>query len=186
MTSTSSGCLLEPATGFIGSLTTMASSNGLDCISASTSWSSRVYCLNALLDNTVFGSTIMAGCGGGHMTCLVAAHFAASFHIMPVVAFSAYHLANSSITSETHSEVRPVCMLSHWRTFVSSSVPSFHSGHAFGALNHIQPSLLFGSLYWVSNVIISWDVECIPEFDFKGMSHAFGCYFLVPQPEIYV
>ena len=81
------------------------------------------------------------------MSCLVAACFAASFHIMPVVAFSTHCVANSSITSETHSEVRPVCMLSHWRTFASLSVPSFHSGHVVGALNCIQPSLLFGSLY---------------------------------------
>ena len=26
------------------------------------------------------------------------------------------------------------------------SIPSFHLGHAVGALNHIQPSLLFGNL----------------------------------------
>ena len=81
------------------------------------------------------------------MTCLAAAHFAASFHVIPVVAFSACHLANSLITSETHSEVRPVCTLSHWRIFASLSAPSFHLGHAVGALNYIQPSLLFGSLY---------------------------------------
>ena len=37
----------------------------------------------------------------------------------------------------------------------SSSVPSFHSGHAVGALNCIQPSLLFGNLYW-SSVSISY------------------------------
>ena len=29
----------------------------------------------------------------------------------------------------------------------SSTIPSFHLGHAVGALNRIQPSLLFGSLY---------------------------------------
>ena len=119
------GCFVEQATGFTGSLMTMVSSSGLDCISASTSQSSRVYCLNAVPDNTVFGSTILAECGGSHMTCLVAAHFAASFHVVPVVAFSTCCLVNGSITSETHSEVRPACMLSHWRTFVSSSVPLF-------------------------------------------------------------
>ena len=111
----SSGCLLEPATGFAGSSTTMALSNGLDCIFMLTSRSSRVYCLNALLNDAVFGSTILAGHGGGCMTCLVAAHFAALFDIVPVMTFSAHHLVNNSITSETHSEVRPVCMLSHWR-----------------------------------------------------------------------
>ena len=106
----------------------------------------NIYCLNELLDDTVFGSTTLAGCRGGHMTCLAAACFAASFHIIPVVAFSTCCLVNGSITSETHSEVRPVCTLSHWRTFASSSVPSFHLGHVVGALNHIQPSLLFGSV----------------------------------------
>ena len=79
------------------------------------------------------------------MTCLVAACFAASFHIVPFVVFSACHLANGSITSVTHSEVRPVCTLSHWRIFTSSFVASFHLQHAVGALNHIQPSLLFVS-----------------------------------------
>ena len=147
MTFTSLGCLLEPATGFAGSSMTMALSNGLDRASTSASQLSRVYCLNALLNDAVFGFTTLAGHGGGHMTCLAAAHFAASFHIVPAMAFSTHHLVNSSITSETHSEVRPVCMLSHWRTFASSSVPSFHLGHVVGALNHIQPSLLFGSLY---------------------------------------
>ena len=147
MMSMSSGCLLESATVFAGSSTTMASSDCLGCFSASTNQLSRVYCLNALLDDAVFGSTILARCGGGCMTCLVAACFAALFHIMPLIAFSDHCLANSSMTSETHSEVRPVCSLSHWRTFTSSSVPSFHSGHAVGALNRIQPSLLFGILY---------------------------------------
>ena len=127
--STLLGCLLELATGFAGSLATMASSAGLDCISASDSWSSRVYCSNVPLDDVVFRSTTLAGHGGGCMTCLSAACFAASFHIMPVMAFSTHHLENGSITPETHSEVRPVCMLSHWRMVSSSSVPSFHSGH---------------------------------------------------------
>ena len=81
------------------------------------------------------------------MTCLIAAYFAALFHVVRVMAFSACYLANGSITSETHSEVRPVCTLSHWRIFASLSIPSFHSGHVVGALNCIQPSLLFGSLY---------------------------------------
>ena len=119
----------------------------LDHASVLASQSSRVYCSNALLNNAVFGSTTLAGHGGGHMTCLSAACLAASFHVVPVVAFSTHHLVNGSITPEMHSEVRTACTLSHWRTFVSSSVPSFHLGHVVGALNCIQPSLLFGTLY---------------------------------------
>ena len=145
--SSSLGCLLEPATGFASSLTTIASSRGLDCASTSVSQASRVYYLNSLLNKTVFGSTTLARRGGGRMTCLVAAHFVASFHVVPWIAFSDHHLANSSMTSETHSEVRPAWLLSQWRTFISSSVPSFHLEHAVGALNCIQPSLLFGILY---------------------------------------
>ena len=60
--STSLGCLLEPATGFTGSLMTIASSNGLDRASMLASQLSRVYCSNALLDNVVFGSNTLAGC----------------------------------------------------------------------------------------------------------------------------
>ena len=84
------------------------------------------------------------------MTCLVAACFAALFHIVPFIVFSACHLANSLITSEMHSEVRPAWMLSHWRIFTSLSVPSFHLGYVDGALNCIQPSLLFDSSYQLS------------------------------------
>ena len=29
-------------------------------------------------------------------------------------------------------------------------------------------------------IIIYGSVECLPEFYFKGVSHAFGCYLLVP------
>ena len=147
MTSMSLGCLLESATVFTGSSMIMALSDCLRHFSTLANRVSRVYCSNALLDDAGFSSTILAGCGGGHMTCLVAAHFAASFHIMPLIAFSDCHLAKGLMTSETHSEVRPACLLSHWRTFASSSVPSFHSGHAVGAHNCIQPSLLFGILY---------------------------------------
>ena len=143
----SSGCLLEPATGFTGSLMTMASSSGFACASASDSQASSVYWSNLPLDRAVVGSTALGGHGGGHMTCLAAACFGASFHIAPVVVFSDHHLANSSITSVMHSEVRPAFLLSQWRTVMSSSVPSFHLGHAVGTLNCIQPSLLFGSLY---------------------------------------
>ena len=148
MTSVLSGCLLEPATGFTAPLTIMASSLGLVCASAvSDNRSNKVYCSNVPCDRTVVDSTVLTECGGGRETCLVAAHLAASFHVLPDMAFSAHCLANGSITSVTHSEVSPVFWLSQWRTFLSSSVPSFHSGHAVGALNCIQPSLLFGSLY---------------------------------------
>ena len=35
-------------------------------------------------------------------------------------------------------------------------------------------------------VIESGSVKHLLEFYFEGMSHAFGCYLLVPQPEIYI
>ena len=148
MMSVSSGCLLEPATGFTGSSTIMASSHGcVFAFAASDNRLSSVYCSNVPNDGAVVDSTALTGCGGGHETCLVAACLAASFHVLPDIAFSAHHLVNSSITSAMHSEVSPAFWLSQWRTFLSSSIPSSHSGHAVGALNHIQPSLLFGNLY---------------------------------------
>ena len=141
-------CLLESATGFAGSSTTMASLIGFVCaFAASDSRSSSVYCSNVPSDRAVVDSTALTWCGGGHVTCLTAAHLAASFHILPVMVCSNRLLANGSITSVTHSEVRPAFLLSQWRTVMSLSVPSFHLGHAVGAPNHIQPSLLFGSLY---------------------------------------
>ena len=147
MTSVSSGCLLEPATGFAGSLTIMVSLLGFVCtFTASDNRLSSVYCSNVPDDGAIVDSTALTGCGGGHVTCLAAAHFADSFHVLPEMAFSDYLLANGSITSVTHSEVSPAFLLSQWKRS-SSSVPSFHSGHVVGALNHIQPSLLFGSLY---------------------------------------
>ena len=148
MTSVSSGCLLEPATGFTGSSMIMASSCGcVFAFAASDNRSSSVYCSNVLGDGAVVNSTALMGRGGGRETCLVAAHLAASFHVLPDMAFSNHHLANSSITSVMHSEVSPVFWLSQWRIVSSSSVPSVHLGHAVGALNCIQPSLLFDSLY---------------------------------------
>ena len=148
MMSVSSGCLLEPATGFTGSSTIMVSLHGcVFTISAADNRSSSVYCLNVLGDGAVVDSTALTGCGGGHETCLVAARLAASFHVLPDMAFSDHHLANSLITSVMHSEVSPAFWLSQWRIFSSSSIPLVHSGHAVGALNCIQPSLLFGSLY---------------------------------------
>ena len=146
MTSMSSGCLLEPATGFTGSSTIMASSLGFVCtFAASDNRSSSVYCLNVPGDGAVVSSTALTERGGGHVTCLTAARLAASFHVLPDMAFSNCCLANSSITSPMHSEVSPAFWLSQWRTFSSSSIPSFHLGHAVGALNCIQPSLLFGN-----------------------------------------
>ena len=148
MMSMLSGCLLEPATGFAGSSTIMVSLLGFVCaFAASDNQSSSVYCLDVLGNGAVVDSTALTGCGKGHMTCLTAACLAASFHILPDMVFSNCLLVNGSITSVTHSEVSPAFWLSQWRTFSSSSVPSFHSGHVVGALNHIQPSLLFGNLY---------------------------------------
>ena len=148
MMSVLSGCLLEPATGFTGSSMIMALSHG--CVlafAASDNQSSSVYCSNVLGDGAVVDSTALTGRGGGRETCLVAACLAALFHVLPDMAFSNHHLANTLITSAMHSEVSPAFWLSQWRIFSSSSVPSVHSGHAVGALNRIKPSLLFGSLY---------------------------------------
>ena len=145
--SVSSGCLLEPATGIDdhGIITWF-------CLHFcwSDNRSSSVYCSNVLGDGAVANSTALMGRGGGRMTCLTAACLAASFHVLPDMVFSDRLLVNSLITSVMHSEVSPAFWLSQWRTFSSSSIPSFHSGHAVGALNCIQPSLLFGSLYWLS------------------------------------
>ena len=117
------------------------------------------------------------------MTCLVAACFAASFHVIPLVVFS----ANGSITSETPTEVRPACTLSHQRILKSSSVPSFHLGMWLGSQPHTAIIAVWHFMLTVGQyVIISWDVKCFPEFYFEGTSHAFWCYLSVPQPEIYV
>ena len=110
--SVSSGCLLEPATGFTGSSTIMASSHGcVFAFAASDNRSSSVYCSNVLGDGAVVNSTALMGCGGGHETCLTAACLAASFHVLPDMAFSDHHLANSSITSAMYSEVSPVATI---------------------------------------------------------------------------
>ena len=146
--SVSSGCLLELATGFTGSSTIMVLLHGcVFAFTASDNQLSSVYCSNVPGNGAVIDSTALMGHGGGHETCLVAARLAASFHILPDMAFSNCHLANGLITSAIHSEVSPAFWLSQWRIFSSSSVPSFHSGLVVGALNCIQPSLLFGSLY---------------------------------------
>ena len=141
MSSVSSGCLLEPATGLAGSSTIMASLLGFICsFAASDNQLSSVYCSNVPDDRAVVDSTALTGHGGGHVTCLVAACLAASFHALPVMAFSDRLLANGSITSVMHSEVSPAFLLSQWRTFSSLSVPLFHLGHVVGALNRIQLS----------------------------------------------
>ena len=77
MTSMSSGCLLEPATGFVGLLTIMALLLGfVGTFAASDNRSSSVYCLNVPDDGAVVDSTALTGHGGGHVTCLTAACFA--------------------------------------------------------------------------------------------------------------
>ena len=66
MTSVLSGCLLEPATGFTGSSTIMASLLGLVCaFAASDNQLSNVYCLNVPCDGTVVDSTASAERGRG-------------------------------------------------------------------------------------------------------------------------
>ena len=98
MTSVSSGCLLEPATGFAGSLMIMALSLGFVCaFAASDNRLSSVYCSNVLGDRAVVDSTALMGCGGGRVTCLTAARLAASFHVFPETAFSDHLLANGLI-----------------------------------------------------------------------------------------
>ena len=95
MMSVLSGCLLEPATGFTGLLTIMASLRGcVFAFAASDNQLSSVYCLNVLGDGAVVNSTALMGRGGGRETCLVAACLAASFHVLPDIAFSTRHLAN--------------------------------------------------------------------------------------------
>ena len=104
--SVSSGCLLEPATGFAGSSMIIASLLGFVCTFAvSDNQLSSVYCLNVPDDGAVVNSTALTGCGGGHMTCLAAACLAALFHTLPVMAFFDRLLANSLITSVMHSDV---------------------------------------------------------------------------------
>ena len=66
--------------------------------SASVNLSSSVCCLNVLLDEGAVGATTLAGWGGSCIDCLAAACFAASFHVVPFVVFSACHLVNGSIT----------------------------------------------------------------------------------------
>ena len=113
MISVSSGCLLEPATGFAGSSMVMALLLSFVCAFAeSDNRSSSVYCLKVPDDRAVVNSTALTEHGGGCVTCLAAAHLAALFHVLPVMAFSDCLLANSSITSVMHSEVSPAFLLS--------------------------------------------------------------------------
>ena len=124
--SMSSGCLLEPATGFAGSSTIMALLLGFVCTFAvSDNWSRNVYCSKVPDDGAVVDSTALTGHGRGRVTCLAAACLAASFHALPVMAFSDRLLANGLITSVMHSEVSLAFLLSQWRTFYPH--PSLHS-----------------------------------------------------------
>ena len=69
MTSMLSGCLLEPATGFAGSSTTMASSLGFVCAFAvSDNQLSSVYCSKVPDNGAVVDSTALTGPGGGRVT----------------------------------------------------------------------------------------------------------------------
>ena len=87
--SVSSGCLLEPATGFTGSSVIMVLLHGcVFAFAASDNQLSSVYCLNAPGDGAVVDSTALTGCGRGRETCLVAARLAALFHVLPDMAFS--------------------------------------------------------------------------------------------------
>ena len=118
MTSMLSGYLLEPATGFTGSSTIMASFLGFVCtFAASDNQLSSVYCLNVPCDGAVVDSTALTECGGGRVTCLTAAHLAALFHVLPDMAFSNRCLANGSMTSAMHSEVSPALWLSQGGLF---------------------------------------------------------------------
>ena len=73
MTSVSSGCLLEPATGFAGSLMTMVSSLGFVCtFTVLDNQLSSVYCSKVPDDGAVVDSTALTGHGGGRVTCLAA------------------------------------------------------------------------------------------------------------------
>ena len=146
--SMSLGCLLEPATGFTGSLTTITLSNDLACASTSDSQASSVYWLNSPLNGAVVISTALGGCGGGYMTCLAAAHFAAlniphctGGCVLQSPSGKWFNNLCDALRGEASIFAEPM------RTVMSSSVPLFHLGHVVGALNHIQPSLLFGSLY---------------------------------------
>ena len=187
MMSVSSGCLLEPATGFTGSSMIMALLRGyVFTFAASDNWSSSVYCSNVPGDGAVVDSTALTGRGGGRETCLVAARLAASFHVLPDMAFSDCHLENSSITSAMHSEVSPV---------FEPVEDFFIILHPFGPFGTCgwgsQPHTAIIAVWqfiliFCQYIVHSSSAECFPELDFKGMSHAFWCYLSVPQPEIYV
>ena len=190
MTSMSSGCLLEPATGFADSSTIMASSLGLVCTFAvSDNWSSKVYCSNVPCDGTVVDFTVLMERGGGHETCLTAAHLAASFHILPDMAFSDHHLVNSSITSVMHSvRGKPSILAEPMEDFFILLCPFVPFGTCgWGSQPHTAIIAVWQFILIVRQYIIcSRSTERFTESDFEGMSHAFWCYLSVPQPEIYV
>ena len=72
------GCLLESATGFTGSLMTMALSIGFVCaftFAVSDSRLSSVYYSNVPSNRAVVDSTALTGRGGGRVTCLMLGSF---------------------------------------------------------------------------------------------------------------
>ena len=120
--------------------------------------------------------------------CLAASCFTASFHVVPFVVFSAHCLANGFIT--------------FWDTLRGEASVNTKPLEDFDIL--VCPFIPFGTCSWCSQlhtaivavghfiltdgqcIIISGSDECLPEFHFKGTSHAFGCYLSVLQPKIYI
>ena len=93
---------------FAGSSMVMASLLGFVCaFAASDNQLSSVYCSKVPDNGAVVDSTALTEHGGGHVTCL-----AASFHVLPEMAFSDHLLVNGLITSVMHSEVSPAFLLS--------------------------------------------------------------------------
>ena len=188
MMSVSSGCLLEPAAGFAGSSMIMVSSYGCVCAFAvSDNQLSSVYCSDVLGDGAVVDSTALTGRGGGRMTCLTAACLAALFHILPDMVFSDCLLANGSITCDA-LRGKPSILAEPVEDFFILLHPFVPFGTCgWGTQPHTAIIAVWKFILIVSQYIIcSRSVERFPESDFEGMSHAFWCYLLVPQLEIYV
>ena len=113
------------------------------------------------------------------MTCLSAACFAALFYIAPVMAFSAHHLENGSITYEMHSGEASMYaeLLEGCDILVCPSVPfgtCSWSSQLYTAIIAVWNFVLTLSQY----IVISGSTECLPEFDFKGTTMPFGVTFL--------
>ena len=177
--SSSLGCLLESATGFAGSLTIIASSRGLDCASTSVSPASRVYCSNSLLNEAVFSSTTLAGCGGGHMTCLAAAHFAALLHVVD----SIFRSSSGKWFNDLWDTLRGGASLfaepvEDFYILVNPFIP--FGTCSWGSQLHTAVIAVWYFILIVSQYVIhSRSTKCLPESDSEGMSHAFWCYLLV-------